>query len=252
LNAAGGARKAMGPLQRGLLRGPPGQQPNTQQAVAAASNFVGPLAYYLMAARRARHQHVPTTMVRSSWGETPLPNAAGAAPAWQTLNSADWAGGGGSDLSDQSPADAGAHKPPHPQPHAASMSCEFYRPLRPDVRMAWGASGEDGGADQGAGASLGPDAHVTYTVSATTPLGDVMKPAPHRRRTAAEGEAVAVVAAGGDAAAEAGASVSRRRATADGVVGSSLGSSSPVGGLADGVGGELGTGELGMQPYEPN
>ncbi|GIL72691.1 hypothetical protein Vretifemale_2934, partial [Volvox reticuliferus] len=238
INALAGAVKIIGPLQRGLMRGPAGQP---------VGNFVGPLAYNL-AARRARQ--APATMIHSSWGEAPSP-----ALGFQAINSADWDAGSGNDLSDQA-VDPTAHLHrqylQHEQQPSYNQSCDVFWPLYPDMRLAWVSScgGGAGMADQGS-AGGDTEAHVTYTVSATTPLSDVVKPAPRPRKTTAHD--VPVLAARDAAMAAMSFRARQRRATVE-VVGGSIASltSSSAGavGLAD-VAGELGTGELGMQPYEP-
>ncbi|GLI68844.1 hypothetical protein VaNZ11_013387, partial [Volvox africanus] len=243
INALAGAVKVIGPLQRGLMRGPTGQPADGQ----AAGNFVGPLAYNL-AAQRARQ--VPATIVRSSWGEAPSP-----AVAWQAINSADWDAGSGDDLSDQAvDPTAYLHQQysQHEQQPSYNQSCDVFWPLYPDMRIAWVSGGrrERGMADRGSPAG-DTEAHVTYTVSATTPLSDVVKPAPRPRRTTAHD--VPVLAARDAAMAAMSLRARQRRATVE-VVGGSItsltSSSTGAPGLAD-VAGELGTGELGMQPYEP-
>ncbi|GIL43296.1 hypothetical protein Vafri_1081 [Volvox africanus] len=240
INALAGAVKVIGPLQRGLMRGPTADG-------QAAGNFVGPLAYNL-AAQRARQ--VPATIVRSSWGEAPSP-----ALGWQAINSADWDAGSGDDLSDQA-VDPAAYRhqqySQHEQQPSYNQSCDVFWPLYPDMRIAWVSGGrrERGMADRGSPAG-DTEAHVTYTVSATTPLSDVVKPAPRPRRTTAHD--VPVFAARDAAMAAMSLRACQRRATVE-VVGGSIASltssSAGAAGLAD-VAGELGTGELGMQPYEP-
>lgn len=122
--------------------------------------------------------------------------------------------------------------------------------MQPDVRKAWGSG--SGLVDmQNAGATLDRDrdAHITYTVSATIPMGNVVKPAPRRRPPVAQEELPSPAAAD---IASGELREGQQRATADSALGASVASlaSSSGAGLSN-SGWELGTGEQGMQPYEP-
>ncbi|GFR41286.1 hypothetical protein Agub_g1801 [Astrephomene gubernaculifera] len=212
--------KAVGPLQRGLMRGPAGQAQKDGQAPA---NYVGPLAYNL-AARRSRQLDEPT---RSSWGEAPV-------PACQVVSAADW------ESSDSQAGVMAADASVPPLHHTVSMSSDFYRPPRNGVQPQW-ASSRDGTLVQGLVAS-GTASHVTYTFSATGPVADPVRAVVRRSSEASVPQPSNGRLAFVDDAAVGG----RRAATGDvPVVSSSAGGGSTKTAM------ELGTGERGMQPYEP-